>query len=78
MKVKFVTHGQSKWGPKMYRVLRYYDSYRDWVVEVCLCDIDGNAVSDPIAWDDGLTWWSAMILFWDWYNEFDRFVNYCR
>ena len=51
MKVKFVTYGNGKRGPKMYRVLRYHDDYRDWVVEVCPCDTNGNAVSDPVAWD---------------------------
>ena len=78
MKVKFITYGQGKWGPKMYRVLRYKEDGRGWVVEVCPCDTNGDAVSDPVAWCDGLTWWSAMVLFWEWYDEFDRFVNYRR
>jgi hypothetical protein len=78
MKVKFVTYGYGKHGPKLYRILRYKDEHRRWVVEVCPCDINGNAVSDPVVWNDGLTWWSAMVLFWDWYNEFDCFVNYRR
>lgn len=78
MKVKFITYGNDKWGPKIYRVLRYHDDYRDWVVEVCPCDINGNAVSDPVAWDDGLAWWSAVVFFWKQYDEFDRYVNYRR
>ena len=76
MKVKFVTHGQGKWGPKLYRVLRYYDNYRGWIVEVCPCDTNGAQVSDPVDWQDGLSWWSAVQLFWSWYDEYDKFVNH--
>lgn len=78
MKVKSVTCGNGKCGPKMYRVLRYHDDYRDWVVEVCPCDTNGDAVSDPVAWDWELNWWTSLKLFWTWYNEYDRFVNYPR
>jgi hypothetical protein len=78
MKVKFVTYGNGKLGPKLYRVLRYHDSYRGWVVEVCPCDTNGNAVSNPVSWDWELGWWSSLLLFWQWYDEYDRFVNYHR
>lgn len=75
MKVKFITYGQGKWGPPMYRVLRYREDGRGWVVEVCPCDTNGDAVSDPVAWCDGLTWWSAVVLFREWYDDYDRYVN---
>ena len=61
-KLRYVTHGFGKHGPKLYGVLRI-KSDRGWVVEVWPCDMNGAQVSDPIDWRDGLSWWSAVQLF---------------
>lgn len=74
-KLRYVTHGFGKHGPKLYGVLRI-KSDRGWVVEVWPCDMNGAQVSDPIDWRDELSWWSAVQLFWSWYNEYDKFVNH--
>ena len=73
-KIKYVTYGWGKDGPKMYGVLMI-KSDRGWVVEVWPCDTHGSQVSDPIEWDDGLSWWSARKLMNKWYAEYDRYVN---
>ena len=72
-KLRYVTHGFGKHGPKLYGVLRI-KSDRGWVVEVWPCDMNGAQVSDPIDWREGLSWWSAVQLFWSWYNDYDKFV----
>lgn len=73
-KLKYITYGKGNRGPKMYGILRI-KSDRGWVVEVWPCDIDGTQASDPIEWNDGLTWWSAIKLFHRWYKDFDKYVN---
>lgn len=73
-KIKYVTYGWGKDGPKMYGVLMI-KSDCGWVVEVWPCDTHGAQVSDPIEWDDGHSWWSARKLFYKWYAEYDRYVN---
>ena len=74
-KLRYVTYGFGKHGPKFYGVLRI-KSDRGWVVEVWPCDMDGAQISDPVEWRDELSWWSAVQLFWSWYYEYDKFVNY--
>ena len=58
----------------MYGILMI-KSDRGWVVEVWPCDIYGTQVADPIQWNDELSWWSAVKLFYRWYRDFDKFVN---
>ena len=73
-KLKYVTHGWGNSGPRLYGVLMI-KSDSGWVVEVWPCDTNGAQVSDPIEWDDELTWWNARKLFHRWYDEYDRYVN---
>ena len=73
-KLKYVTYGFGSEGPKMYGVLRI-KSDRGWVVEVWPCDTNGSQVSDPIEWQDELGWWSAVKLFWQYYSDYDKYVN---
>ena len=73
-RIKYVTYGLGNDGPKMYGILMI-KSDRGWVVEVWPCDTRGAQVSDPIEWDDGLTWWSARKLFYQWYAEYDKYIN---
>ena len=49
-----------------------YGSYK---VEVLPCDICGNPVFDPVAWDIFPTWWSACKYVRKQYKEFYRYVN---
>ena len=76
-KLKYVTAGYGEFAPKMYGVLML-KSNRGWVVEVWPCDTNGEQVSDPVEWGDELSWFGAIKLFYKWYAEFDRFVNYHR
>ena len=73
-RIKYVTYGLGNDGPKMYGILMI-KSDRGWVVEVWPCDAHGAQVADPIEWDDGLTWWSARKLFYQWYAEYDKYIN---
>ena len=73
-RIKYVAYGLGNDGPKMYGILMI-KSDRGWVVEVWPCDAHGAQVSDPIEWDDGLTWWSARKLFYQWYAEYDKYIN---
>ena len=73
-KLKYGTYGKGDQGPKMYGILRI-KSNRGWVVEVWPCDMNGTQVSDPVAWDDELNWWSARKLMNKWYVEYNRYVN---
>lgn len=73
-KLKYVTYGYGHSGPKLYGVLMI-KSDRGWVVEVWPCDTHGAQVSDCVEWRDELSWWSAIKLFYKWYDEFDKYVN---
>lgn len=73
-KIKYVTYGLGSNGSKMYGILMI-KSDRGWVVEVWPCDIHGAQVSDPIKWNDELTWWSARKLMNKWYTEYDQYIN---
>ena len=76
MKCKYVTYGSNKKnGPKMYGILRFKTPDRGWVVNVWVCDINGDPVDWPIEWEDGLDWFSAICLFWKYYRDYDRYVN---
>ena len=76
MKCKYVTYGRNKKnGPKMYGILRFKTPDRGWEVNVWVCDINGDPVSWPIEWEDGLDWLSAVCLFWKYYRNYDRYIN---
>ena len=51
---------------------------RGFEVAVWVCDISGNPVSDNIEWEDNLSWWRANILFWQYYFNYDKYVNHPR
>lgn len=74
MEIKYITYG-GKHGPKMYMIARYKDDDYGWVVTVYPCDINGDLVSDPIAWQSQLSWWRAIKLFRAWYKDYDKYVN---
>lgn len=73
-KLKYVTYGFGKHGPKMFGVLMIRSNL-GWVVEVWPCDICGSQVSDPVEWSDCLSWWDAKKLFREWYQDYDKYVN---
>lgn len=73
-KLKYITYGYGKKGPKLYGVLMI-KSNRGWVVEVWPCDSYGAQVSDALKWEDGLTWLGARKLFHDYYKEYNQYVN---
>lgn len=75
-KIKYITYGWDKDHLKVYGVLMIKLD-RGWAVEVWPCNTYGFQASDPIEWNDGLTWWNARKLFYKWYAEYDQYVNSC-
>lgn len=75
MKVQYVTAGLGKGGPPMFGILKFKTKRRGWEVNVWPCDLEGNPVSDPIEWEDNLNWFDAMILFYQYYSSYNKYVN---
>ena len=79
MIIQYVVYGQDKCnGPKMYGVSKRKTEDRGFEVAVWVCDINGEQVSDHIEWEDGLNWWNANKLFWQYYFDYDKYVNRLR
>ena len=73
--IKYVNYGSPKYGIHMYVITMFRTEYEGQKVEVLPCDICGNPVFDPVAWDIFPTWWSACKYVRKQYKEFYRYVN---
>ena len=79
MIIQYVVYGQDKCnGPKMYGVSKRKTEDRGFEVAVWVCDTNGDPVSDNIEWEDGLSWLGANKLFWQYYFDYDKYVNRLR
>lgn len=72
---KYVNYGSSKYGIHMYVITMFRTEHGSYKVEVLPCDIYGNPISDPVAWDIFPTWWGARKYARKQYKEFYRYVN---
>lgn len=59
----------------MYVITMFRTEHGSYKVEVLPCDIYGNPISDPVAWDIFPTWWGARKYARKQYKEFYRYVN---
>ena len=79
MIIQYVVYGRDKLnGPKMYGVSKKETEDRGFEVAVWPCDINGDPVSDNIEWKDNLSWLKANILFWQYYFDYDKYINHPR
>ena len=72
---KYVNYGDPRDGIHMYVITMFKTEHGNYKVEVLPCDTYGHPVSDPVAWDMFLDWWSARKYVRQQYKEFDRYVN---
>lgn len=72
---KYVNYGDPRDGIHMYVITMFKTEHGNYKVEVLPCDTYGHPVSDPVAWDIFLDWWSARKYVRQQYKEFYRYVN---
>lgn len=72
---KYVNYGDPRDGIHMYVITMFKTEHGNYKVEVLPCDTYGHPVSDPVAWDMFLDWWSARKYVRQQYKEFYRYVN---
>lgn len=72
---KYVNYGNPRDGIHMYVITMFKTEHGNYKVEVLPCDTYGHPVSDPVAWDMFLDWWSARKYVRQQYKEFYRYVN---
>lgn len=73
--IKHVSYGKSFSKKPIYVISMFKTEHGNWKVEVSPCDINGFAVSDPVAWDMFPTWWDARKYVSKKYKEFYKYVN---
>ena len=72
VKRKYVLSGFR--GPKIYVAIMRKEE-PGWTVGIYPCNTIGETVGEPVAWQDYLDWFEAILLFYKWYCEFDDYVN---
>ena len=79
MVIQYVVYGHDKRnGPKLYGISKQKTEDRGFEVAVWACDINGDRASDNIEWEDNLSWLEANTLFWQYYLDYNKYVNHPR
>ena len=55
----------------MFVIIMFRTEHGSYKIEALSCDTNSAQISDSIEWNNELSWWSALKLFYRQYNEYD-------